>query len=359
MKLIPPPPEQVKRWKEVKLQGKKEDKGLFDLFNCSKLFFPYNKPGHWVLIEVDLENFKVNFLCSLHNLGKNNIDRFVVKSIVRWLHETHVTWKDTEPKFSKDINFDKDFEARPEILGHANQGRTLDCGLHMLTNAFLRASKVKNTRILGTNGAGTEMRRRVVLSIERKKLMFVPLNTERTEKRKSKSEDIEELRVAVSPKKKPKTGRVDALAKKKTATKRTKKKDLPGWYYYEKGTKLQGKNPVCAACGKEVDRRNEPRLRYVGHYTRPRVFNIMTKTLTIHCKKHCIFLLQQPRELKDDGNIQRSLFMDHNQVNKKDWPDMKSNPDIASMMEEAKKDVIAEYNYEKNQKQKDSSRSSD
>ena len=171
-------PEKVKRWREVDLEGRKENKGIFDLFNCRKLFFLYHKPRHWVLIEADLENeFKVNFLCSMHNQGTGQVDRFVVKKIVQFLHETHVRWKDSEPKFSQDINFDMDFEARPQVLGHAHQGDTLDCALHMLTNAFLRASNIENTRILASKGAGTEMRRRVVLSMDKRKLMFMPMNT--------------------------------------------------------------------------------------------------------------------------------------------------------------------------------------
>ena len=172
-------PERVKRWREVRLVGDKEDKGIFDLFNCRKLFFPYHKPGHWVLIEVDLEAFNVNFLCSLHRKA-SKIDMFVAEKVVRFLHETHVTWKETQPTFGKELDFSENFEASPRTLLHAHQGATVDCGLHMLTNAFLRAANVNDTSALGAAGAGAEMRRRVVVSLQRGEVMFRPLRGEST-----------------------------------------------------------------------------------------------------------------------------------------------------------------------------------
>ena len=147
-------------------------------------------------------------------------------------------------------------------------------------------------------------------------------------KKRKKSEEIASLRESVSP-----------ARKKKQKSK--KKYESPGWYYYNKGTKLQGKDPVCVSCGMVVNRKQEARFRYAEYYDAPRTGKILKKTLSIHCKMTCMSMLEQPNELKKCKSIQEKLLYckDRHWVNKEEWPNIEEDKEFAKLMKDAREIV--------------------
>lgn len=291
-------PENVKRWLERRVSEEERGKGLggnerslrnnkaaLDIFECNKLLFPLHNESkhHFVLIEVDVESMRTSYFCSLGH-QPSQMEKKVAKNCYKWVLDKHLELHGTR------LNHPSKLRSLQVNDGNAVQ-EGVDCGLHALTVGFFRAwNRSDLLANLGRRGAGLEARRRVLLSMLLKKLMFAPLDTAAL--RAASQEDIASLRNEVKG---------TSGAKKKSSGKKGGQSghSKPFWSYMAPGEKNRGKAPICQGCKKEMARSEEPRLMCKVVYKTKTKNAQMTEKLQVHCRAECILNLSQPKSLND------------------------------------------------------------
>ena len=163
---------------------KRANNGGLNFFECRLVIFPLNEYGtHFVFFCVEPLTLRQKFYDSCHGRVKDDKLRMhVSQKIHQWMkHQHQLRHNKKHPKSDVEWSM-KLVQDRSSVLKNSHQGGTVDCGLHTCVVPLLIADN-KPLNVFGKTAeerrnAGIEMRRRMILSLQRSICMFETRSTE-------------------------------------------------------------------------------------------------------------------------------------------------------------------------------------